>query len=1117
MDASASSSAGSSNRNQANVNANASLSTDEQILAHFYGKFVQCVVQARCGTSSENDAKQRPNRWFNLDVPEVEPTRSEVKFWKRLITMQQSQSLDQMQPLILDVYLDLADTSIHPNNNNPQRSFLVIKDGKTMRKQRVNPDLLVGVSIDPITGAEFGVRKKRILLESWQLTLLSPAPANPPDISVMYKNMIMFFRSLFLYTRLLPAYKLCKRYSKPDGMATPPSKLKLGYRLASSRVMPVDEAGLDQLHLRDAHLGIAEYNFGALETTLGKLNVHVMYRVECDFTLSEPETVLNRSNFSAAAELDENFYTRSTDSNSAHNNANNQSVSSNNSIKQKNETLYQTPYIAPGSFSNSNLNTRRVSAPPAHSAASSLRSNSGGFFPSSSPSSRVPGQQLIGTSPRSLGAPAMTGSRANILNHHPMARAVGPNPSTASGASSFGRSTGLHAGAGGSVGGVSPGLNISGSFPKSLRGIPTGSGAGGSNAGAGLADAIAMGLFDGAQGLPFSIGRRPDGFEADRKTSDDVFLGLEESPPFDLFMHRDMSKYPRSGTSMSSNHSVGSNTTSSRRNSINVLPRRTGGIPFTTTILEPKPDDMSSQPSSLNSATGTLLASRGSSLPIIPGSTPPRAPFVSSIIFTTPSFTSNASFPGGRSPVPGVSSTQNPPPIVSMTRRAPNRRVLGVSPGAKTSEQLQQQVASITHELGDFIRGVEGKRKSLVLRHRQSAPGYLNKMGSGVDGSESSSVRRSSKNSLVKFAQLKDSYQEFSNSLVAATSSPKPIPHRSSTPPPVVFSNSPPTTSSRFGSSPKGAYFQPSAEAGSPSGKQRFVTSSLGRSPPGAAAAQGSYRSEKPQLRKPSSLQFATTVLSTVLSESGNGDDSSSGSNPVTSAQLPATSPIVEESNALLISRDRTPKKPPPASGVIPSVIPPAEPLWSRGGKPVHVYSADPARVSSGFFPVSDVCKTGGVEVEQSELGSKDRSASPAFPIKPLDVHLLGNQSTASSSLSTSLRTQGGIVPATAPVKIPDYSCDASGSARVYEPLSRRNSSGGLLSKVNSPFATAAATVGVAISSEGAGVVGKNPGVNTSRFGSAPVEVPFGRRTFSDRNRGDREDSWNIGEDDGDI
>ncbi|KAI8612061.1 autophagy-related protein 13 [Chytriomyces sp. MP71] len=187
-----------------------------------------------------------------------------------------------IQPMIIDIYLDLPTSE----------PILVLKDEATLRRHRFPKDALLGLALDPITGTQFGVKKKRILLESWHLSLMPHSPSNTPsiDVAVMYKRMVAFFRSLYAFVRLLPSYKHFKRHSafhssqapnpssNPAVSTSPPSRqfpnqLKVGYRLASSRVMPVDEAGLDQLHVpgrtADTHLGIAEYSFSPLETTIG--------------------------------------------------------------------------------------------------------------------------------------------------------------------------------------------------------------------------------------------------------------------------------------------------------------------------------------------------------------------------------------------------------------------------------------------------------------------------------------------------------------------------------------------------------------------------------------------------------------------------------------------------------------------------------------------------------------------------------------------------------------------------------------------------------------------------------------------------------------------------------
>jgi hypothetical protein len=83
----------------------------------------------------------------------------------------------------------------------------------------------------------------------------------------MYKKCVMFFRSLYSFTRLLPAFRLFKRLKtelalfqqnqQPSpiqggvglGGVGGGAPLKIGYRLSTSRFMPLDEAGLGEFLL----------------------------------------------------------------------------------------------------------------------------------------------------------------------------------------------------------------------------------------------------------------------------------------------------------------------------------------------------------------------------------------------------------------------------------------------------------------------------------------------------------------------------------------------------------------------------------------------------------------------------------------------------------------------------------------------------------------------------------------------------------------------------------------------------------------------------------------------------------------------------------------------------
>ena len=58
------------------------------------------------------------------------------------------------------------------------------------------------------------------------------------------------------------------------------------YRVSSSRSSYPDEAGLDHLHIDvEMHDNLSELSFEPVQTPLGVFNLHVAYRLECDFTI----------------------------------------------------------------------------------------------------------------------------------------------------------------------------------------------------------------------------------------------------------------------------------------------------------------------------------------------------------------------------------------------------------------------------------------------------------------------------------------------------------------------------------------------------------------------------------------------------------------------------------------------------------------------------------------------------------------------------------------------------------------------------------------------------------------------------------------------------------------
>ncbi|KAJ3208567.1 autophagy protein 13 [Entophlyctis luteolus] len=170
------SSPGNNQSNNSNNNSN-STSTHAQIVQNLFAKAAHIVVCARTSTSANNNnntnvnendnSLRKSNKWFNIETPDSDSLRAELKFWKAMFAPPANAAAkhqQQLLPLIIDIYLDISGIS--------SKQRLALRDDASMRRHPIPADALVGYSVDPITCSQFAVKKKRILLESWQLTLL---------------------------------------------------------------------------------------------------------------------------------------------------------------------------------------------------------------------------------------------------------------------------------------------------------------------------------------------------------------------------------------------------------------------------------------------------------------------------------------------------------------------------------------------------------------------------------------------------------------------------------------------------------------------------------------------------------------------------------------------------------------------------------------------------------------------------------------------------------------------------------------------------------------------------------------------------------------------------------
>lgn len=269
----------------------------DQILQNFYVKVIQIVILARV-THPEPHAGvtlrkgslrgvpliKKTSKWFNLELEDLDIYKEDAKFWR-------ATAITESPPtMLVELMLDTSELS--------HNQMLVLVD-ENNRKSRVD----VGSSMASTPGQPR--TRRNIILESWSLTLSNTPPDPVPEPPVVYKKSIIFFRSLFAYMRLLPAYQLYRRLRKQN------HSLKIGFRVSRGQtpedsMLQEPEIGMEvPLIEGETRPMISEYRFGQVETPVGAFSLKVTYRSNCDFHVDESEAVLS----SRFIDMDENYFT----------------------------------------------------------------------------------------------------------------------------------------------------------------------------------------------------------------------------------------------------------------------------------------------------------------------------------------------------------------------------------------------------------------------------------------------------------------------------------------------------------------------------------------------------------------------------------------------------------------------------------------------------------------------------------------------------------------------------------------------------------------------------------------------------------------------------------------
>ena len=127
-----------------------------------------------------------------------------------------------------------------------------------------------------------------------------------PILPTIYKRSIVFFRSLFVTTNVLPAYRFSRQATTKN--VHPALKVCCRVLTGADAEARINARGFDNLRQPLVYDGarepVTDYMFGDLEVPIGRFSASVTYRNDCSFRVDDSESLLS-SRFMG---IDENYF-----------------------------------------------------------------------------------------------------------------------------------------------------------------------------------------------------------------------------------------------------------------------------------------------------------------------------------------------------------------------------------------------------------------------------------------------------------------------------------------------------------------------------------------------------------------------------------------------------------------------------------------------------------------------------------------------------------------------------------------------------------------------------------------------------------------------------------------
>ncbi|KID92839.1 autophagy protein Atg13 [Metarhizium guizhouense ARSEF 977] len=263
----------------------------DQIVQNFFNKAAVLILESRMKVKPTRNAngQRKTNKWFQIETDEIDDFRDELKTWKTC------GSLDHRPPpLIIEIFLDTSSLK------ESQSLVILDDDGKRW-------DVMEQLNSSESSSGSYHTaptsRNAEVVLERWRIDLKTTGTLLTDDfgpiLPTIYKKAIVFFRSLFITTKLLPAWKFASQ--SPAKTSHPALTPRCRIRTSEPGKLAT---GLLKHPIDGRREPVTEYVFGDLEVPVGRLSTAVTYRNYCGFRIDDSESLLS-SRFMGA---DENLF-----------------------------------------------------------------------------------------------------------------------------------------------------------------------------------------------------------------------------------------------------------------------------------------------------------------------------------------------------------------------------------------------------------------------------------------------------------------------------------------------------------------------------------------------------------------------------------------------------------------------------------------------------------------------------------------------------------------------------------------------------------------------------------------------------------------------------------------